>query len=62
MKKVTILISMIMVLLCLGGCNMNKSNIESNGDFATLTEQQKQILTEEGLPLDYNSLTESQQM
>ena len=41
---------------------MNKSNIESNGDFATLTEQQKQILTEEGLPLDYNSLTESQQM
>lgn len=50
----------VIILLCifaLCGCTDN-----SKEDITALTEQQKEILTEEGLPLDYNSLTENQQM
>lgn len=59
------IVEIITVFLCLGVCTMksnNTNNTETKGQNVVLTDQQKEILTKEELPLDYSQLTGKQKI
>ncbi len=56
MIKHIIISLIIMTVLIIGGCRMIMPFKEKEPESMELTEQQKQILSKEGLPHDYSKL------
>lgn len=59
------IVAIFIMILCLGGCRMSANytnNTETKDQNVVLTDQQKEILTKEELPLDYSQLTGKQKI
>ena len=60
-KHIQIYITIVLMLLFVGGCGMSiNNNSKSDGELTELTEQQKQILQEEGIPPVLDKLSDKE--
>lgn len=57
-----IIVVLLFIMIGMGGCTMKKSDVQKNTELeVVLTQRQKDILAEQGLPTEYTELSASQQ-